>query len=182
MGRIVDDVEDVHGDDRRQTMSAVPSGYQDDAERIDREYIPDDATTEEEVEAALRDAGFPDASIESGDAQTGIGDWIATESDAWETVGPQVQDSGSVRRALDQQTGGVVSDDRAERIAGEVAGEIQSARAEAAQRIGDDGNIRTEDGQIIGTPSSVEEEVRDDGIYYRNSNTGTTGRAARFDK
>jgi hypothetical protein len=163
-------------------MAGVPSDYEDDAERIDREYIPDDATTEAEVEAALRDAGFPDAAIETGDAQTGIGDWMVDEGDAWESVGPQTQDAGSVRRELDAASNGTVSDSRADAIADSVGSEIQSARAEAAQRVTDDGQVRTEDGRFVGSLQNVSEEVRDDGIYYVNQNTGTEGRAARFDR
>lgn len=159
---------------------ADPGDYEEDAARIDREYIPADATSEAEVAQALEDAGFPDA------AQGKIQDWLVSEDDAWQAVGEggetRVVDSGSVRRALDAESNGTVSDARADQIASDVGQQIDSARAEAAQRVGSDGLIRGEDGRVLGKPSNVEETVRRDGIYFRNTETGTTGRAAGFDR
>lgn len=157
-------------------VTAPPSDYEDDAARIDREYIPDDATTEQEIADALDAAGFPDAS------QSAISDWLVSEEEAWETVGPSTQDAGSVEREIRRQSGGTVSETRARSMADNIADEINSARGEAAQRVTDDGQVRTEDGRFIGKLQNVSEEVRDDGIYYVNENTGTSGRAARFDK
>ena len=158
-----------------------PSEYEDDAERIDREYIPDSATTAAVVEPALRDAGFPAAASDRG-SQTGIKDWMVNEQDAWDAVGPSTQDSGSVRRALDRESGGTVSDGRAQAIADDVAGEITSARGRAASRVTDNGQVRDESGRFVGSLQNVEEQVRDDGIYFVNQDTGTEGRAARFDR
>jgi len=157
-------------------MGAVPSEYEDDAERIDREYIPDDATTQQEIDDALDAAGFP------GGAQSDISDWMVSESDGWEAVGPQTQDAGSVRRELDAVSGGTVDDSRADAIADSIGSEIQSARAEAAGRVTDNGQVRDESGRFVGSLQNVEEQVRDDGIYFVNEDTGTEGRAARFDK
>jgi hypothetical protein len=153
---------------------APPEKYSDDAGRIDEDYIPDRATTEDEIDAALDAAEFPE------DAQSHIKDWLVTESEAWDVVDAQTQDAGSVETAIRSESGGTVSDGRASSMADSIASDINAARAEAAQRIGDDGMIRTEDGRVIGKPSTVEEEVREDGIYYRNTETGTEGRAARF--
>jgi len=155
---------------------APPSDYEEDAARIDRDYIPDDATSEEEIEAALRDAGFPEQS------QSAIGDWLVSEEDAWETVGPNTQDADSVRRAIDRASNGTVSDDRASSIADSIGSEITQARGEAAKRVSSDGLARTEDGRVIGKIQNVEESVKSDGIYYRNTETGTEGRAASFDR
>jgi hypothetical protein len=155
---------------------APPSEYEEDAARIDDEYVPDSATTEAEIQAALSAAGFPEAS------QSHIEDWLVSEEDAWDVVGPDVQDAGSVRREIDRESGGTVSESRAEAMAESIGSEIQSARAEAAQRVTDDGQVRTEDGRFVGKLQNVEEQVREDGIYYRNRNTGTEGRAASFDK
>lgn len=149
--------------------------YEEDAQRIDREYIPDDAVTQQEISQALDDAGFPQAS------QTHIEGWMTTEEDAWDAVGPRVQDADSVRRAVDRDDG-VADAGRAQSIADSVAGEINAARAQAAQRVTDDGQVRTEDGRFIGKLQNVSEQVRSDGIYYVNENTGTEGRAARFDR
>ena len=157
------------------TMS-VPAEYEDDVERIDRDYIPDDATSEDEIEAALRDAGFPEQS------QSSLGDWLVSEEDAWETVGPNTQDADSVRRAIDRESGGTIDSDRAGSIADSIGSQIQSARGEAAGRVSSDGLARTEDGRVIGKIQNVEESVRSDGIYYRNTETGTEGRAASFDR
>lgn len=156
---------------------APPEEYEDDAARIDREYIPDRATTEAEIEAALKAAGFPSAS------QSAIQDWMVSQEDAWDTVGPKVKDADSVRREIESQSSGTVSDGRAQQMAEEIASEITSARGRAARRAAnDDGQVRTENGQFLGKLQNVEEVVREDGIYFRNENTGTEGRAARFDR
>lgn len=155
---------------------APPTEYDEDAARIESEYIPDDATTESEVDAALDDAGFPEA------AQSPISDWIVSEGEAWDVVDAGTQDAESVERAIQSESGGTVSDGRAANMADDIAGEIQSARAEAAQRIGDDGLVRAENGRVVGKPSTVEETVEQDGIYYTNTETGTTERAASFDR
>ena len=157
-------------------MAGPPSDYEDDAARINREYIPDDATTQAEIDAALDDAGFPDAS------QQHISDWMVSEADAWDSVGPNVQDAGSVRRELDAASNGTVSDGRAQQIADDVAGEINSARAQAAQRVTDNGQVRDESGRFVGSLQNVTEEVRSDGIYFVNQDTGTAARAAGFDR
>lgn len=151
-----------------------PSEYSSDAARIDREYVPDRATTQAEVEAALDAAGFPEAS------QSHISDWIVSEEEAWDVVDASAKDAGTIETAIERESDGTVSSGRASSMGESIASDINSARTEAAQRIGDDGMVRTEDGRVIGKPSTVEEEVRSDGIYYRNTNTGTEGRAASF--
>jgi len=158
-------------------VSAAPPGeYAEDAARIDDEYVPSGATSDREIQQALSAAGFPEKSQEH------IQDWLVSEEDAWETVGPNVQDAGSVSRELDRQSDGTIADGRREQIAESVGQSINQARAEAAQRVDDNGVIRSENGQFIGSFDSVSEEIREDGIYYRNENTGTTARAARFDR
>lgn len=106
--------------------SAGPSNeaYDDDAARIDREYIPDDATTQAEINRALEDAGFPKAS------QSHISSWLVDEADAWEQVGDGVQDADSVQRELDRASRGTVSDRRAEQIADNVESEIRGSKAQ----------------------------------------------------
>ena len=161
-------------------MPGPPSDYEEDAARIDREYVPVDATTQEEVDAALDAAGFPDAS------QKHISDWLVSEADAWEAVGPQTQDARSVQVSLDADSGGTVSPGRSEEIAQSVADEITSARGEAAQRVTDNGQTMTESGDFGPSIQNAEEVVRDDGIYYRAtegaSNPGKLYKAASFDK
>lgn len=157
--------------------AAPPSEYADDAARIEqRGYIPASATTEDEIKAALANAGFPSSAIPE------IASWLATESDAWDAVGPSTQDADSVTRAVDRSSGGVIAPGRARSMGESVASEINSARAEAAGRVTDDGQVRGERGQFLGKLQNVTEEVRNDGIYFTNQNTGTTARAASFDK
>jgi hypothetical protein len=161
---------------------APPDDYEEDAERIDEEYIPDDATTDREVQQALQDAGFPES------AQSDISDWLVNEDDAWDLVGEggstKVVDSGSVERAIQSESNGAVSDRRAQSIAEEVGETIDSARSEAASSVtvASDGTMRRDDGAPIGTFSNVEEQVRDDGIYFRNTNSGQEYKAAGFDR
>lgn len=159
-------------------MAAIgPSGeYEDDAARIDREYIPDTATTERDVQRALKDAGFPEK------AQSAIQSWLVDESDAWDVVGPQTQDADSVQRELDRATNGTVDPGRAANISEDVGSTINQARAQAAQRVTDNGMARGENGTFVGKLQNVEEEVRSDGIYFRNTDSGKTVRAARFDR
>ena len=145
---------------------ADASGYEDDAPRIDREYIPDSAQTDAEIEQALRDEGFPDDAIDD------IKGWLITEDDAWDAVGGEVQDANSVERAL-RRDNGAISETRARSIADDVAGEIQSARRDALDRVGSDGAIYRSDGAKLGNRENVEEQVRDDGFYYQNTRTGS---------
>jgi len=156
--------------------AAPPKKYEDDAARIDREYIPDSATSEREIAQALEDAGFPQK------AQSSIEDWLVSTSDVWDSVGSDVQDANSVERVANQESGGTVSDQRAQQIGDEIASEINSARAQAAQRVDANGQARGENGQFVGSIQNVEESVESDGIYYENTNTGTKVRAASFDR
>jgi len=160
---------------------ADASGYEDDAPRIDREYVSPDSTTQAEIRQDLDDAGFPDKAIDAIAGEPGEEGWLVTEQDAWDAVGGSVQDAGSVETEL-RRDDGVVSEGRARGIAEDVANEINSARGEAAQRVGSDGLARDESGRIIGKPGEIEEQVRGDGIYFRNPETGTEGRAAGFDR
>lgn len=155
-------------------MSGPPSEYEEDAARIERDYVSDGSIRSAEVREDLSDAGFPPSAIPE------IDEWIADESDAWETVGPRTQDADSVARSLDRETGGAISEGRAQNIGEEVASEINAARARAAQRVSSEGKVRGENGQFIGSINNVEEQVRSDGIYYVNENTGTEGRGAAF--
>lgn len=155
---------------------APPSEYEEDAERIDEDYVPSDATSDDEIEQALSDAGFPQAS------QQHIQDWLVSSEDVWPEIDSSVQDAGSVRRVIDNESGGTVSSARADQIADEIGGEISQARGRAASRVTSEGRVRTEDGRFIGSIGTVSEEVRNDGIYYVNQNTGTEGRAAQFNK
>lgn len=157
---------------------APPSEYEADAARIDREYVPDSATTKAEVDRALQQAGFPNAS------QGHISDWLVGEEDVWPEVGGNVQDADSIRRVIDSESAGTVSSGRASQIADSINSEIQSARREASQNVttGSDGTVRNSDGSTFGKFNNVEEEVRSDGIYYRNTNTGNELKAAGFNR
>jgi len=159
---------------------APPSDYEDDAGRIDAEYIPDSATTEAEVQQALEDAGFPE------DAQSHIEDWLVTEEDAWDVVGPEVQDADSVRRAIDRESGGTVSETRARSMADDIGDTIREARGEAASRVTDSGQIITESGGFGPSLQNAEEVIREDGVYYRgtegSSNPGKEYKGASFDR
>lgn len=155
---------------------APPSDYEDDVERIDRDYIDSGSTTQSEIEADLEAADFADS------AQSDIADWLVSEEDVWPEVGPDVQDAGSVSRIVDRESGGSVSSSRADAIGESIGSEITRARSEAAQRVTDDGQVRGETGQFVGKLQNVEETVRNDGIYYRNTDTGTERRAARFNR
>lgn len=159
---------------------SVPAEYEDDVERIDRDYIPDDATSEKEIEAALRDAGFPEQS------QSSLGDWLVSEEDAWSVVDGKTQDADSVRRALDRESGGTVSDGRAETMAENVASEIKSARAKAAQSVNANGQVQTESSGFGPKLQNAEEVVREDGLYYRAtegaSSPGKEYKVASFDR
>jgi hypothetical protein len=157
--------------------AAPPSEYEDDAARIEQAgYIPSGATTQAEIEAALASSGFPSSAIPE------IASWLATESDAWDAVGPSTQDAGSVTRAVDRASGGVIAPERARTMGESVSSEINRARSEAAQRVTDNGQVRGENGRFVGKIQNVEEQVENDGIYFENTETGTRARAARFDK
>lgn len=153
--------------------------YEEDAERIDREYIPDGATTRAEVAAALEDEGFPDA------AQSDIQQWLTTEEDVWDMVGEggstKVVDEGSIRSALDADSG-VASGGRADSIAEDVGGAIQDARKDALDNLASDGTVRDNGQFFANSINDIEEETRSDGIYYTNKNTGKTMKAAGYDR
>jgi len=162
-------------------MSAGPddSDYDEDAARIDGEYIPDDATTEEEIEDALDAAGFPAKS------QSDISDWLVDEGDAWDLVGEVVDvddPADGIEQALDRESRGTADSDRARQIAESVGDEIDAARREASQNltVASDGTVRRPDGAPVGEFNNLEETVRDDGIYYRNVNSGQEFKAAGF--
>ena len=155
---------------------APPQRYEEDAARIDREYIPDGATTADEVSSALDEAGFPDSS------QKHIEDWLVSEEDVWPEVGSNVQDAQSIERVIESEGQGTVSGRRASEIADSINSEITDARSRAAGRVDDNGVARSENGQFIGKLQNIEESVQDDGIYFTNTDTGTTARAARFNR
>lgn len=154
---------------------APPSEYAEDAARIEEDYLGD-ATSEAEIKSTLDDLGFPDES------QSAIQEWVTSTEEAWSVVDSSTQDAGSVERALQSETGGAIGSERAEAMSEEIASEINSARAEAAQRVDDNGVARSENGQFIGSLQNVEESVESDGIYFENTNTGTKARAASFDR
>ena len=101
---------------------------------------------------------------------------------SWDVVDSETQDGASVERALDRESRGTVDADRAQSIAEEVAGEITSARSRAAENltVASDGTVRRPDGAPVGEFSNLEETVQDDGIYYRNVNSGQEFKAAGF--
>jgi hypothetical protein len=154
---------------------ADASGYEQDAPRIDREYIPDNAKTDADIRQALENEGFPDDAIDD------ISGWLMTEDDAWNAVGGEVQDAGSVERAL-RRDDGAISETRARSIANDVADEIQSARRDALDRVGSDGAIYRSDGAKLGNRENVEEQVRDDGFYYENTRTGSEIKVRGWDR
>lgn len=154
---------------------ADASGYEEDAPRIDREYIPDSAQSDAEVRQALRDEGFPENAIDD------IAGWLITEEDAWDAVGGEVQDANSVENAL-RRDDGAISETRARSIADDVASEITSARRDALDRVGSDGAVYRETGGKFGNRENVEEDVRDDGFYYRNTRTGNEMKIRGWDR
>lgn len=155
----------------------VSDEYKEDAERIDEEYIPADATTEQDVEDALREAGFPQA------AQSDIQSWLVDESDAWDTVGPQTERARDVAAELERASDGTVNDARADQIAEQVAGEINRARSQVAQNVDPEtGQIRAQNGGFGPKLSNAEEIVRNDGIYYRAQDSGKEFKGASFDR
>jgi len=160
---------------------ADDSGYEEDAGRIEDKYVDPSSMTMREIRADLKDAGFPDESIDYIAGSESEEGWLTTIDDAADLVSPRNQSTEAFARSIDRNTDGTISETRARSMGEQFESEINQARGEAAQRIGSDGNVRTEDGQIIGKPGSVSEEVRDDGIYYVNDNTGTEGRAASID-
>jgi len=157
-------------------VTAPPDDYDDDAERIDEEYIPDNATTDAEISQALDDAGFPQA------AQSDIQDWLTSESEAWDVVDENTFESDQIEREIQRQSNGTVSDSRAQSMADNISSEINDAREKAISQIASDGTVRREDGAQIGEINNLSEEIRDDGVYFRNENTGTETRVAEFDR
>lgn len=155
---------------------APPSDYSDDAARIDREYVPDSATTEAEVRRALQEAGFPNA------AQSHIEGWLVSEGDVWSEVGADTQSADQIQRTIEQQSNGTVSDARARSMADSINSEITSARARAAARVDDNGQTRGENGAFGPKIQNAEEVVKEDGIYFRSSDSGSEVRAARFNR
>jgi hypothetical protein len=160
---------------------ADTDGYDEDAARIERDYVSASSTTQAEVRADLSAVGFPESSIDAIAGSEGTDGWITTTEDAVDLVSPTEQSASSFARSIDRNTDGAVSETRARSMGETFEEQINAARSEAAQRIGSDGNIRDESGRILGSPSSVSEEIREDGIYFVNDNTGTEGRAAEID-
>jgi hypothetical protein len=160
--------------------AAPPAEYEDDAGRIERDYISSGSTTEADVKADLRAKGFPASSVDE------IASWLVSEDDAWDMVGEggstKVVDSGSVSRAVDRASQGTVSEQRARSIGDEVASTIDQARAEAARRVTDSGQVKSVNGQFGPSIQNAEEVVREDGIYFRSQDSGREFLAARFDR
>lgn len=163
---------------------ADDSGYEEDAARIEREYVDPMSLSYQEVVADLEREGFPDASIEhiAGSSSSDDG-WITTVEDAVPLVSPRNQSAEAFARSIDRQTGGSVSETRARVMGERFEEEVTQARAEAAQTftIASDGSLRRPDGAPIGDAENVSEEIRDDGIYFRNDRTGREYKAASID-
>lgn len=159
---------------------APPEKYEEDAARIERDYVSSSSTTRAEIEADLKSAGFP------AKAQSHIEGWLVTSDDVMDDAGQwggAEDPRAAAERHVRSETGGAVDEARARSIADEAGGEVAAARKRATQNVDKNGVLRAEDGfEPIGKPRNLEEEVRGDGIYYRHKDSGKTKRAARFER
>lgn len=149
-------------------MADEGSPDEEDIRRSDRDYIAPDSTTESEYRQDLRDAGFPDDSIDA------FVDRMVSESDislddggltTREDIESAVSDIGS-----DSPTGRVdqVVDSVAKQEAAPSESNLRKARAQVAQNVDEEGVVRSDpsldplagdEGREIGAVSEVTENT-----------------------
>lgn len=145
---------------------------EDDVERVDREYVDPDSTTRDEIRADLEDAGI------EGDAATAFETRMLTAS----AVAQAAEDAesgvvtredvesavsrSSVPHALSREN--ALVDAASQEIGAPTESSLAQARASVAQRVDDEGVVRTDpsldplgggDGREIGTVSEVSENT-----------------------
>lgn len=114
---------------------ADDSGYSDDAGRIERDYVPPNASTKNEVVSALEDAGFPDASIDHIAGRNGKEGWLQTEVEGWSAVDSSTQSASEIARSMDRQ-GGTISQERARSIGDDIEQDLNRAKTQAIAQSG----------------------------------------------
>lgn len=185
--------------------------YDDDVERVDSDYVDPNSVTRDDIRADLEDAGiegneadmFEDQIYNEGDAvdetRSRHGDGIITREDVETTV------SGTSRPHAEDRDD-ALTDAAAQEIGAPTEDSLAQARASVAQRVDEDGVVRTdpsldplggEDGREIGTVSEVtrntggrggglRETVEPTGrgtgtYYYENTETGERFPVAEVD-
>jgi hypothetical protein len=100
--------------------------YEDDAERIERDYVDPDSATEQEIRDDLEDAGFDESAIDSfvDDVVEQMGTVDDVGVDLGNAHGDGITTQQDVERAVEEMGSDEIVGDRSGAIADEVANEI----------------------------------------------------------
>ncbi|GAA0196684.1 hypothetical protein GCM10009536_64900 [Streptomyces thermocarboxydus] len=129
-------------------MPITDTEYAEDADRIEREYIDPSSTSEDDLEADLRDNDFAEGAIKD------IKEWFTTSDDVSDALGEPHSDGVTTREEiegiLDDQSAEIGNTSRKEEIVSEVARDVGAPtpaelRRAQAQAIGGADDVTPED-------------------------------------